>query len=106
MIKRRDPNALKTAQDDTRETGMNLLFATSLAGAGSTEKPGRGSFFRDVAFGIAALIHAFLIINFFAVAPLFFIWLDSARWPGRIRIGWAPRAWRKIRLAAKHWPTA
>ena len=28
------------------------------------------------ALGIAALVHAVLIVNFFAVAPLFYIWLE------------------------------
>src|SRR6516165_5461351 len=36
------------------------------------------------AFGIAAFIHAFLIINFFAVAPLFYIWLER-KVAGRIQ---------------------
>lgn len=36
------------------------------------------------AFGIAALIHAVLIINFFAVAPLFYIWLER-KVAGRIQ---------------------
>lgn len=36
------------------------------------------------AFGLAAFIHAFLIINFFAVAPLVFIWLER-KVAGRIQ---------------------
>lgn len=36
------------------------------------------------AFGLAALIHCFLIINFFAVAPLLFIWLER-KVAGRIQ---------------------
>lgn len=36
------------------------------------------------AFGIAAFIHAFLIIIFFAVAPLFYIWLER-KVAGRIQ---------------------
>src|SRR5215471_5740665 len=36
------------------------------------------------AFAIAAFVHAFLIINFFAVAPLFYIWLER-KVAGRIQ---------------------
>lgn len=36
------------------------------------------------AFGIAAFVHAFLIVNFFAVAPLFYIWLER-KVAGRIQ---------------------
>src|SRR3569832_1384249 len=36
------------------------------------------------AFGLAALLHAFLIINFFAVAPLVYIWMER-KVAGRIQ---------------------
>src|SRR4029453_11197311 len=36
------------------------------------------------AFGIAAFVHAFLIVNFFAGAPLFYIWLER-KVAGRIQ---------------------
>src|SRR5260370_30731819 len=65
-------------------TGMNLLFATSLAGGGIAEYLQGKLSSETWAFGIAALIHAFLIINFFAVAPLVFIWLER-KVAGRIQ---------------------
>lgn len=59
---------------------MNSLFA-----AGGIAEYLSGKINSEAwAFGIAAFIHAFLIINFFAVAPLFYIWLER-KVAGRIQ---------------------
>jgi len=59
---------------------MNSLFA-----AGGIAEYLSGKLHSEAwAFGIAAFIHAFLIINFFAVAPLFYIWLER-KVAGRIQ---------------------
>jgi NADH-quinone oxidoreductase subunit H len=60
-------------------TGMTpLLAAAGIADYLSRHVP------EATAFGLAAFIHAFLIINFFAVAPLFYIWLER-KVAGRIQ---------------------
>jgi len=69
------------AQNNAKMTGMNLLLAV---GGIAEYLQGRQHFSEAWAFGIAALIHAFLIINFFAVAPLFYIWLER-KVAGRIQ---------------------
>jgi NADH-quinone oxidoreductase subunit H len=61
-------------------TGMNSLFAAGGIADYLSEK----HYSEAWAFGIAAFIHAFLIINFFAVAPLFYIWLER-KVAGRIQ---------------------
>jgi NADH-quinone oxidoreductase subunit H len=61
-------------------TGMNPLFAAG----GIAEYLSDKNFSEAWAFGIAAFIHAFLIVNFFAVAPLFYIWLER-KVAGRIQ---------------------
>lgn len=59
---------------------MTLLFA-----AGSIAEFLQGHVYSDAwALVIAALIHAILIIHFFAVAPLFYIWLER-KVAGRIQ---------------------
>lgn len=68
-------------KNNAETTGMNSLFA---AGGIADYLHGSWKFSEDWAFGIAALIHAFLIINFFAVAPLFYIWLER-KVAGRIQ---------------------
>jgi NADH-quinone oxidoreductase subunit H len=62
-------------------TGMTSLLA---AGGIAEYLQGRQGLSPTAAFGIAAFIHAFLIINFFAVAPLFYIWLER-KVAGRIQ---------------------
>lgn len=61
-------------------TGMNVLLATG----GIAEYLLKKEVSEPVAFAIAALIHAVLIIHFFAVAPLFYIWLER-KVAGRIQ---------------------
>src|SRR5579864_3407968 len=73
--------AVGSAKDDAQMTGMNALIA---AGGIAEYLEGRQHFSEAWAFGIAAVIHAFLIINFFAVAPLFYIWLER-KVAGRIQ---------------------
>src|SRR6476660_2355392 len=59
---------------------MNVLFAAdTIAGFLQEYIPSEAW-----AYGIAAFIHAFLIINFFAVAPLVYIWLER-KVAGRIQ---------------------
>jgi len=59
---------------------MNVLFASGGIAEFLTEK----KLSAELAFAIAALIHAVLIIHFFAVAPLFYIWLER-KVAGRIQ---------------------
>lgn len=59
---------------------MTLLFAAGSIAEFLSEKMSS-----DVwAFGLAALVHAVIIIQFFAVAPLFYIWLER-KVAGRIQ---------------------
>ncbi|HLJ11066.1 MAG TPA: NADH-quinone oxidoreductase subunit NuoH [Planctomycetaceae bacterium] len=60
--------------------GMNSLFAAGGIADYLSDKTSSEAW----AFAIAAFIHAFLIINFFAVAPLFYIWLER-KVAGRIQ---------------------
>jgi NADH-quinone oxidoreductase subunit H len=75
------PNeALKFGEFDTEITRMNVLFASG----GIAEYLISKEWSPATAYGITAFIHAFLIINFFAVAPLVFIWLER-KVAGRIQ---------------------
>src|SRR6476660_7273264 len=59
---------------------MNVLFAAdTIAGFLQEYIPSEAW-----AYGLAAFIHAFVIINFFAVSPLVFIWLER-KVAGRIQ---------------------
>src|SRR5262245_59392385 len=62
-------------------TGMTSLFA---AGGIAEYLTDTKRWPEATAFGIAAFVHAFLIVNFFAVAPLFYIWLER-KVAGRIQ---------------------
>lgn len=59
---------------------MNVFFASG----GIADYLINKEFSAETAFAIAAFVHAFLIINFFAVAPLFYIWLER-KVAGRIQ---------------------
>ncbi|MBS0263662.1 MAG: NADH-quinone oxidoreductase subunit NuoH [Planctomycetes bacterium] len=59
---------------------MNVLFASGGIAEFLIDK----KFSAELAFAVAALIHAVLIIHFFAVAPLFYIWLER-KVAGRIQ---------------------
>ncbi|MGQ0633526.1 MAG: complex I subunit 1/NuoH family protein [Planctomycetaceae bacterium] len=64
----------------TKGQGMTALFAAdSIAGFLQ-----RNDWSAVWAFGLAALVHAVIIIQFFAVAPLFYIWLER-KVAGRIQ---------------------
>jgi NADH-quinone oxidoreductase subunit H len=62
-------------------TGMTSLFAVGGIADYLTD---HWHWSEATAFGIAALVHAVLIVNFFAVAPLFYIWLER-KVAGRIQ---------------------
>jgi NADH-quinone oxidoreductase subunit H len=59
---------------------MNVLFASGGIAEFLIDK----KLSPELAFALAAFVHAFLIINFFAVAPLFYIWLER-KVAGRIQ---------------------
>src|SRR5262245_17105496 len=72
--------ALSRGRVASKGPGMTSLFA-----AGSIAEFLQERISSDVwAFGLAAIIHAVIIIQFFAVAPLFYIWLER-KVAGRIQ---------------------
>jgi NADH-quinone oxidoreductase subunit H len=69
----------------TKGQGMTLLFAAgSIAEFLESKLPSDSLQAETWALVVAALIHAVLIIHFFAVAPLFYIWLER-KVAGRIQ---------------------